>query len=146
MKLSRAAIVLYLGIVFVSGGVLGFYANRLYAVSTTPPRPAAGKGQQSPQEFVKGLVDFYTKRLQLNDEQAQKLQLILDDIYAQYQTQFKKERAAIRPELNRSHQEQIDRITEMLTPSQREEYQKVVEEREQIRQQKKNNRPGGPGI
>ncbi|MBV9399336.1 MAG: hypothetical protein JO062_15230 [Bryobacterales bacterium] len=145
MKLSRAAITLYFGLVFVSGGVLGFYANRLYAVSAAPPRPAA-KTAQTPQEFLKGLVSFYTQRLELNTDQTQKLQIILDDINAQYQAQFKKERAAIRPELNRIHQEQIDRITEMLTPTQLEEYQKVLKEREQIREQKKNSRPGGPGF
>ena len=145
MKLSRASIALYLVIVFVSGGVLGFYANRLYAVSTTPPSPA-GKSQQSPQEFRKGLVTFYQKRLQLNEDQTQKLELILDDANAKYQEQFKKEREAIRPELNRIHMEQVDRINEMLTPSQREEYAKLLKEREQMRQQKKSGRPGGPGV
>jgi hypothetical protein len=145
MKLSRVAIALYLGIVFVSGGVLGFYANRLYAVSTAPPRPA-GKNQQSPQEFRKGLVSFYQKRLQLTEDQTEKLELILDDANAKYQEQFKKEREAIRPELNRIHKEQVDRINEMLTPAQREEYAKLLKEREQMRQQKKSGRPGGPGI
>ena len=40
MKLSRAAIVLYVGLVFVSGAVLGFFGNRLYSASTVerPPR------------------------------------------------------------------------------------------------------------
>ncbi|HEY7337696.1 MAG TPA: hypothetical protein VH639_22580 [Bryobacteraceae bacterium] len=144
MKLSRAAIALYLGIVFASGGVLGFFSNRLYTSYAAPPRPAP-KGPQDPREFRKGLVDTYNSRLQLSDDQKQKLNIILDDALAQYQAQFKKERAAIRPELNRIRQEQVDRITEMLTPSQREEYQKMLKEREQLRG-KKGGRPGGPGI
>ena len=145
MKLTRSAIALYMAIVFVSGGVLGFYANRLYAVSTTQPRPAA-KSQQSPQEFRKGLVSFYKKRLDLNDDQTQKLELILDDVGAQYQAQFKKEREAIRPELNRIRQEQIDRITEMLDAKQKEKYSELLKEREQMRKQKLTNHSGGPGI
>jgi hypothetical protein len=145
MKLSRTAIAFYLAIVFTSGGVLGFYANRLYAVSTSQPRPG-GKNPQNPQEFRKGLVSFYQKRLQLNDDQTQKLELILDDTNAQYQEQFRKEREAIRPELSRIHMEQVDRINAMLTPNQREEYAKMLQEREKLRQQKKNAHPGGPGI
>jgi Spy/CpxP family protein refolding chaperone len=144
MKLSRASIALYLGIVFASGGVLGFFSNRLYSSYTAPPRPAP-KASQDPREFRKGLVDTYNSRLQLTDDQRQKLNLILDDALAQYQAQFKKERAAIRPELNRIHDEQVARITEMLTPSQREEYQKMLKERDRIRG-KKGGRPSGPGI
>jgi hypothetical protein len=143
MKLSRAAIALYLGIVFVSGGVLGFYANRFYANYSAPPRQA--QAPKNPQDFRKGLVEFYKTRLQLTDDQLQKLQLILDETTAQYDAQFKKERQAIRPELARIHQGQIDRINEMLTPTQREEYKKILENRERFRQ-KKGGRQGGPGI
>jgi Spy/CpxP family protein refolding chaperone len=141
MRLSRAAIALYLGIVFVSGGALGFYGNRFYANYSAPPRQAP----KNPQEFRKGLVEFYKTRLQLTDDQIQKLQLILDDAAAQYQAQFKKEREAIRPELNRIHQGQVDQINAMLTPTQREEYKRMLEEREHLRQ-KKGGHPGGPGI
>ena len=147
MKLSRSAIALYLAVVFASGGVLGFYANRLYAVSgyQVQPRPAT-KDKQSPQEFRKGLVSYYKTHLQLTEDQTQKLELILDDANAQYQEQFRKEREAIRPELNRIHMEQVERIKAILTPSQQEEYAKLLKEREQLRQQKKGGRPGGPGI
>ena len=72
-------------------------------------------------------------------------QMILDDAAAQYQAQFKKEREAIRPELSRIHQEQVDRINAMLTPTQREEYKRMLQDRERLRQ-KKGGRPGGQGI
>ena len=142
MKLSRAAITLYLGIVFASGGVLGFYANRLYAVSAGTPRPAP----KNPEEFRKGLVSFYKSRLQLTDDQIQKLELILDEANAQYQAQFKQERENSRPELNRIHMEQVDRIKAMLTPAQQPEYEKMLKEREKLRQQKKGGRTVGPGV
>jgi Spy/CpxP family protein refolding chaperone len=144
MKLSRPAIAVYLGIVFLSGGVLGFFANRLYSGYTVQARPAP-QGPQDPREFLKGLVRFYNTRLQLTGDQTQKLELILDDANAKYQAEFKKERAAIRPELRRIHQEQVERITEILTPTQREEYQRVLKEQERSRG-KKGGRPGGPGI
>ena len=148
MKLSRAAIALYLGIVFLSGGMLGFFSNRLYSGYTLysgPPRPAPKGGPQDPQAFRKGLVDFYKSRLQLSDDQTQKLELILDDASAKYQEQFKKEREAIRPELRRIHEEQVQRITDILSPDQRGEYQKLLKEQERSRG-KKGGRPGGPGI
>ena len=144
MRLSRATIALYLGIVFASGGALGFFANRLYTNYSASARPAP-KGPPSPQEFRKGLVENYKKRLQLTDDQVQQLQLILDDANAQYQAQFKKEREAIRPELGRIHQDQVDRINAMLNPTQRDEYKRMLEERERLRL-KKGNRSGGQGI
>ena len=141
MRLSRAAIALYLGIVFASGGALGFFANRLYTNYSASPRPAG----KNPQEFRKGLVEFYKTRLQLTDDQLQKLQLILDDTNAQYQAEFKKEREAIRPDLSRIHQGQVDRINALLTPTQQEEYKKMLQNRERFRG-KKGARPGGQGI
>src|SRR5262249_47570455 len=134
-----------IGLVFASGSVLGFFANRLYGVFGSSPRPA-NAANKNPQEFRKGLVSFYTKRLQLNDDQIQKLELILDDINAQYQATFKTERERSKPELNRIHDQQIQRIKEMLTPTQVEEYDKVLKERELQRQQKKNKGSGGPGF
>jgi Spy/CpxP family protein refolding chaperone len=141
MSLSRAAIALYLGVVFVSGGALGFFANRVYTNYSAPPRPAP----KNPQEFRKGLVEHYKTRLQLTDDQVQQLQLILDDAAGQYGAQFKKEREAIRPELSRIHQDQVDRINAMLTPTQREEYKRMLAERERLRL-KKGGRSGGQGI
>jgi hypothetical protein len=143
MRLSRSAIALYLGIVFVSGGVVGFYANRLYTLSTAPV--AARSTTKNPGEFRKGLVSFYKNRLHLVEDQVQKLELILDDVNAQYQEQFKQERERTRPELNRIHDQQVQRIHEMLTPQQQPEYEKMLKEREQMRQ-KKGARPGGPGV
>lgn len=145
MKLSRAAIATYLGIVFLSGGVLGFFSNRLYSGYTVQPRPAPKGGPQDPQAFRKGLVAYYKNNLQLSDDQTQKLELILDDASAKYQEQFKKEREAIRPELRRIHEEQVQRITEILSPDQRGEYQKLLKEQARSRG-KKGGRPGGPGI
>ena len=142
MKLSRVSIILYIGLVFASGSVLGFFANRLYNVSTAQAKPAS----KNPQEFRKGLVTFYKSRLQLNDDQVQKLEFILDDITAQYQATFKDERERSRPELNRIHDQQIERIKAMLNSSQLEEYDRVLKERELQRQQKKSGHGNGPGF
>jgi hypothetical protein len=42
--------------------------------------------------------------------------------------------------------EQVDRIKAMLTPAQEPEYEKMLKEREKLRQQKKGGRTGGPGV
>jgi uncharacterized Zn finger protein (UPF0148 family) len=95
---------------------------------------------------VKGLVTFYKGKLQLDEGQVQKLQTILDDVNAQYQATFKEERARSRPELNRIHDEQVRRIKEVLTPEQLGEYDKVLKERERIREQKKKASSSGPAF
>jgi hypothetical protein len=142
MKLSRSAIAIYLGVVFLSGGALGFYANRLYAVYGARTVPQTRPAQKGPEAFRKGLVSFYKDHLQLTDDQVQKLEFILDDTRAQVQAEHERSR----PEMERVHQEQVRRINEMLTPDQRNAYAKMLEDRERLRQQKKNGRPGGPGL
>ena len=117
----------------------------IYSGYTAQPRPTPKGGPQDPQAFRRGLVAYYKNNLQLSDDQTQKLELILDDASAKYQEQFKKEREAIRPELRRIHEEQVQRITEILSQGQREEYQKLLKEQERSRA-KKAGRPGGPGI
>jgi hypothetical protein len=57
MKLSRAAIALYIALVFGSGVLLGAFGHRLYMVSTV----IANK--PSPEEFRKRMVAEYQSRL-----------------------------------------------------------------------------------
>ena len=148
MKLSRATIVFYVGLVFVSGAVLGFFANRLYSASTVSASKTASatKNPPTPEEFRKWLTGYYQKRLQLSDDQVQKMNIILDES----QAQVKAIHAQMDPQLDAVHANQITRMNLMLTPAQQTEYEKMRKERQEKEKEKqnqrRNGRSGGPGF
>jgi len=152
VKLTRSWIALYVGVVFLSGGVLGFFANRLYTVQATSSRYINPNGQTttsntkappSPEEFRRWLIAEYQRRLQLNPDQVTKLELILDDTNAGY----KDTRSKMDESLKQIRQHQTDRINEMLTSTQRAEYEKMRKEREERqKQQRQKGRPGNGGV
>jgi len=148
MKLSRLTIALYMGIVFVSGGVLGWFGQKTYTESTVAPKQVS----KDPREFTKRLLAEYQRRLQLTPDQVTKLTLILDDTRAQsnvnFQAQLKEAREKSEPEFQRIRQAQIERVREMLNPQQKVEYEQMRKEREEKRQQEKKDGGGkrGPGF
>jgi hypothetical protein len=146
MKLSRLAIALYMGIVFASGGVLGWFGQRTYHETTVGAKQAT----KDPQELRKRIIAEYQRRLQLSPDQETKLTIILDDTRAQFgivfQAQQKESRAKAEPEYQRIRQAQIERVREMLSPQQKIEYEQMRKEREEKRQQDKKDGKRGPGI
>jgi Spy/CpxP family protein refolding chaperone len=148
MKLSRATIALYVGLVFASGAVLGFFANRLYSATTViaSKTAAAAKNPPTPEEFRKWLTGYYQKHLELTDDQVQKMNLILDES----QAQVKAIHAQMDPQLDAVHANQITRMNLMLTPAQQTEYEKMRKERQEKEKEKqnqrRNGRSGGPGF
>ena len=147
MKLSRLSIALYMGIVFLSGGVLGWFGQRTYTESTVAPKRIA----KNPEEFTKRLVTEYQRRLQLTADQVTKLTVILDDTRAQsniiFQAQLKESREKSEPDMQRIRQAQIEHIQEMLSAPQKIEYEQMRKEREEKRQQReKDGGKRGPGI
>lgn len=139
MKLSRATIALYVGLVFGCGGVVGFFANRLYTATTVT---ATGKGGPTNR---KQLVDLFQKRLNLDDEQIQQLNLILDETQAQINAIH----GQYDPQIDAVRQSQITRMKLMLHQDQQAEYDKMLQElRERQKQQRRNGggRPSGPGL
>ena len=139
MKLSRLAIAIYVGIVFASGVVLGAFGHRLYTVSTV-----SAKSTKNPDQFRREYVDAMRSRLNLDDQQVGKLNVILDDVNAQYQAEFKAERQKRVPALQSIRQNQIDRINAMLSPAQQSEYEKMRKEREERQKQNRAKRTGPP--
>lgn len=140
MKLSRSALVLYVGLIFASGAVLGVSGTRLYNASTVSAK--AVKTPPTPDEFRKMVIAEYQRRLQLTETQLQKLNLILDET----QARFNEIHAKTVPEQQAVHKAQIDRINQMLTPTQQTEYEQMRKERQQQRQQRGAHPGGGPGF
>ena len=137
MNFSRKTIALYVGLVFVSGAVLGVFGDRLYTVTTVASK--SNKAKPSPEEFRRGYLGFMQKRLSLSDEQVTHLGLILDETRARMNEIH--ERTI--PEQQEIQKSQSDKIRALLTPAQQSEYDVVVKARRE--RMKKGGPRGGPG-
>jgi Spy/CpxP family protein refolding chaperone len=136
VKLSRGAIVIYVGLVFACGALLGAFAQRLYTVSSVSAKAAP----RNPEEFRKRVVAEYKGRLNLTDQQVSKLNEIMDETRASVE----ETRRQMRPAYQKIHEAQVQKIRAMLTPEQQIEHEKMLKEREE--RQKKNGRPQPPGF
>ena len=135
MKPTRWTVALYMALVFACGGVVGAFAHRLYTVSGV----SANVSQRNPEEFRKRFMADMKARLQLTDEQAAKLGTVMDDTRAR----FRDVREKFEPEMQKIREDQRQKISELLSPSQQAEWQKMVEERQRRREGKKS-REGPP--
>ena len=136
MKPTRWTVALYMALVFACGGVVGAFVFRLYTVSEV----RANVGQRTPEEFRKRFMADLKSRLQLNDDQAAKLEVIMDET----RMRVRAARVTIEPELQKIRDDQKQRISELLSPSQQVEWQKILDERQRKRESKKNRTPRPP--
>ena len=135
MKFTRWTVALYMALVFACGGVVGAFAYRLYTVSGV----SANVGQRNPEEFRKRFMADLKMRLQLTDEQAVKLSVLMDET----RSRFRDVREKFEPEMQKIREDQRQKISELLSPSQQAEWQKIMDERQRRRESKKG-REGPP--
>lgn len=128
MKFSRAAIAIYVGLIFASGAVLGAFGQRLYTVSRDVAKPPA---RPNPEVLRKKLVDTFRDRLHLTDDQVAQLNAIMDETRARVE----EIRHQNRPAFQKVHEEQDAKIRNMLKPEQQAEFDKIMKEREERRKQ-----------
>jgi len=121
MTLSRWKIALYVGLVFVSGAVLGAFTHRLYIVSGV-----SANAPRNPEEFRKRYMQEMKSRLKLTADQATKLSVILDETRARVRST----RESIEPEIRKIRDEQQEKVHQILSADQRPEYDKMRQERE----------------
>lgn len=135
MKFTRWTVALYMALVFACGSVVGAFAHRLYTVSGV----SANVGQRNPEEFRKRFMADMKTRLQLTDDQAAKLSVLMDET----RSRFRDAREKFEPEMQKIREDQRQRISEILSPSQQAEWQKIMDERQRRREGKKG-REGPP--
>ena len=135
MKLTRWTVALYMALVFACGGVVGAFAHRLYTVSGV----SANVGQRNPEEFRKRFMADMKTRLQLTDDQAAKLSVLMDET----RSRFREVREKFEPEMQKIREDQRQKISELLSPAQQAEWQKIMDERQRRRESKKS-REGPP--
>jgi|SRR5712671_1145079 len=128
MKFTRWTVALYMGLVFACGAVVGAFAYRLYTVSDV----SANAGQRNPEEYRKRFMAELNAKLNLNDDQAAKLGVIMD----QTRQQFRAARATIEPEIQKIREEQRQKISEILSTDQQVEFQKMIDQRRRMRESK----------
>ena len=140
MKRATLSTALYVTLVFLSGAVMGGFAHRLYMVNTVFSVPVSPK----PEDVRRKIVEEMRTRLSLTNDQVTQLSAIMDSTKARFhevRSKWDKE-AHIRakPELKAIQEDQVQKIKEILTESQRPEYDKYRADREKQRQQD-NSKP-----
>ena len=167
MNRSKLSALLSLALVFVSGGILGAFAYRLYSAPSVAPagvNPGAPPKKMSPEEFRKSYSAAIAKEVKLDEAQVKQLNAILDETHADFDKlrekskadydALSKERDAInekwRPEREAIQNRQVERINAMLRPDQLKLYAAWRAERDRQRKQRDQQRGpapdrGGPG-
>ncbi len=132
-KASLSAAV-YLGVVFLSGALVGAFAYRLYTVNTVK----SSSIPRSPEEHRRRAIAEMTRRLHLSPDQVTRVEQIMEET----RLRFEDLRERQKPALKAAEMEHHDKIRAILDPSQKLEYEKMREERERRRQElQKNPKP-----
>jgi Spy/CpxP family protein refolding chaperone len=126
MKRSGLAAALYVVLVFLSGAVVGVFGYRLYTARSV----SANMSVPKPAEFRKQYVEDMTSRLHLTKEQVTQLGAILDET----RNRFHEEHDRSKQQLAQIHDDQVQKIHEILTPAQVPDYDKFRAEREKQRE------------
>ena len=113
-----------LAAVFVAGVALGIAGAR------RAERSGRGPWQMTPRQYRLHLLETLAKRLSLTEAQQAKVEEILDEIG----DRFESVSDAIEPEMEAIRAERSERIMLVLEPSQRTEYEAILEERRQRRE------------
>jgi len=157
MNRSKLSALLSLVLVFVSGGILGVCAYRLYSAPTVAPagvNTGAPQKKQSPEEFRKSYSAAIAKEVKLDAEQVKKLNEILDETHAEFDKlrekskpdydALAKERDTLnekfRPEREAIQNRQVEQINAMLRADQRALYAAWRTERDRQRKQRDQQR------
>ncbi|MBK5291827.1 MAG: hypothetical protein JJE04_09155 [Acidobacteriia bacterium] len=125
IKRSGFVVVLYLLLTFASGvavGGLGFWMYTTRSVS-------ANNGRTSPDEYRRKYMAEMESRLKLSPEQITKLSTILDASRALFREVADKHK----PEFDAIQHHQTAQVNGILNETQRAEYTKIQQEREQRR-------------
>src|ERR1051325_9595171 len=161
MNKSKLSALLSLVFVFLSGGVLGAFAYRLYSANPVESRVMPPQ-QRSPEEFKKWYVGTMTKEGKLDPQQVQQLNAIMDstrqefdklngknkaerDTVNEERAKFEQARSAFeekwRPEREAIHTHQVDQINAILRPDQQALYTAFRAERDRQRKLREQQHP-----
>ena len=122
MTRSHLSLSMYAALIFGGGIAVGALSDRLW---TSAPVAATTGRSISPEEWRRQYLAEMRERVHITDEQANRLNAILDEsrvLYNQVKEKY-------RPEMKAIHDSQVAKVKLLLEPEQRENYQKVLDER-----------------
>jgi len=126
MKRPGLAAALYVVLVFLSGAVVGIFGYRLYTARSV----SASVSVPKPADFRKKYVEDITARVHLSTEQVAQVGAILDET----RNRWTEEHNRSKQQLAQIHDDQVQKIHEILSPAQVPEYEKFRAEREKERE------------
>jgi len=132
MKRSGVVAALSVALVFLSGAVVGIFAYRLYTAKTVNANVVAAP---KPADYRKKYVEEMTSRLKLSPDQVTQLGSILDET----RNRFHEEHSRSKQQLAQIHDDQVQKIHEILSPAQVPEYDKFRADREKERELREKN-------
>ncbi len=136
MKLTRASIAVYMGLVFASGAALGVFGNQYYAASTAENIKNKGKRPPSPDEFRKMYLNGMQKQLVLSDKQVSKLSSIMDETRSLMDDMHKRQR----PEQDEIQHSQNEKIRALFDDLQRDKYDEMMKRMSERNKNRNKNR------
>lgn len=135
MQISGGKVALYFGLIFAGGLSSGVLGHVLYSTDRVIAKAIPAKNND---DWRKRYVDSMHTRLRMTDEQMKQLDDTLDETRVEYRLL----RQRYKPEMDKIHQGQVDKIKKFLKPEQMAEFEKMEREREE----KMRARESGPGI
>jgi len=134
MPKSKLSAVMYLGLVFLSGALVGSLSYRLYAMNTVSASNGAPKA--SPEEFRRHYIEGMRAKVNLDEKQIEEVNQILDETRAQ----FDEMRGRMRADGQAIQNQQVAKITAILRDDQKANYEAYRAEREKLRQQNRRQK------
>lgn len=135
MQISRSRITLYLCLIFASGVAAGVMGTRLYSTESVSAKAIPARNND---DWRQRYLTSMRTRLRMDDEQMRLLNETLDETRIEYRLL----RQNYRPQMEKIHQGQVEKIRKFLKPEQIAEFEKIEREREE----KMRARENGPGI
>ena len=134
MKRGSLSVAVYVGLVFLSGALVGMVGLGFYNA-----RALSSKGEPcSPDALRERYRQDLRTRLQLSPDQVGKLDVILNETHERYVALREK----YKPEVSVIQNEHADKIRAILDDRQRAEYEKLRQERQKMESEKHPRTPG----
>jgi hypothetical protein len=145
MLKTRTSAFFSLLLVFLSGALMGVVGERLYNTATVSSRvkPAVKSEEKrpDPEERRRAIIEDNRKRLKLDDQQVQQLQLIFDNTREQFMKAHDRWDTAVQA----LRDSQRDAIRHILRSDQVPLYEKLIKEHDAERMKKQASKGTAPG-
>jgi hypothetical protein len=125
---ARYSAALYAILIFASGILVGVVSHRLYVTTTVSAMKQPAVAPQTMDEFRKSYLDGMRNKVGVSDRQLSSVNHILDDTKRKFDDLKRKEK----PLHDAIQQEQVDEISELLTPQQKVAYDNWRAERARL--------------